>query len=79
MVQTSLAGAVSSATHEVQEARRVLARASNVTWSSTAADRYRSAVDEAAAQVSSVARLLEDAVVPVATATSWPSHVWPAP
>ncbi len=79
MVQTSLAGALSSATHEVQEARRALARASNVTWSSTAADRYRSALDEATAQIDRVARLLEGAAVPVAATTTWRPYVWPAP
>lgn len=73
--------ALRSASYEVEEARRALVRATTVTWSSTAADRYRRAVDEAAAGVRQVARLLEDAVVAVPTTearcgapTAWPGR-----
>ena len=68
MVMTEEARALRAATHEVEEARRVLARATSMTsgWSSPAADKYRAATEVAAGRVHRVAVLLEAAVVPVA-------------
>jgi hypothetical protein len=83
MVMTAETRALRAATHEVQEGQRALARATVMTsgWSSTAADRYREAVEVAAHRLRRVATLLDEAVVPVAAldarATWSTPGVWP--
>ena len=85
MVMTAETRALRAATHEVQEAQRALAGAAAMTsgWSSTAAGRYREAVEVAAGRLHRVEALLDEAVVPVAaldaqstlsTPGVWPVH-----